>query len=200
MPEFAPVEIDLVVAEAEGHSWSRYIRDGGHGQPLPATSVTSPGAGARYLDYAKAIASSTSQASQQRNRSYLKYLVAPKRECCRGATSGRRHHGETTMPSQSRFGAARTRGRTPYAPDVQAGFTFWSSSTPIIGGPIVLVTAAAGLVHFIANNRETVSSTSQFHMENNRSSLKVLVGRIVQGDRIKRAERSEGQPFRKEKP
>jgi hypothetical protein len=105
------------------------------------------------------------------------------------------------MPSQSRFGAARTIEAGLFTRlIVQAGFTFWSSSTPIIGGPIVLVTAAAGLVHFIANNRETISSTSQFHMENNRSSLKVLVGRIVQGDRIKRAERSEGQPFRKEKP
>jgi hypothetical protein len=37
---------------------------------------------------------------------------------------------------------------------------------PCIGGPIVFVTAAAGLVHFIANNGEILSSTSQFHMEN----------------------------------
>jgi hypothetical protein len=70
------------------------------------------------------------------------------------------------MPSRSRFGAART---------IEAGlFTrlkfklasrFGLRAHPSIGGPIVFVTAAAGLVHFIANNGETISSTSQLHME-----------------------------------
>jgi hypothetical protein len=70
------------------------------------------------------------------------------------------------MPSPSRFGAARA---------FEAGLLtrlkfklasrFALRTHPCIGGRILFVTAAAGLVHFIANNGETISSTSQLHME-----------------------------------
>ena len=66
------------------------------------------------------------------------------------------------MPSRSRFGAARA---------FEAGLLtrlasrFALRTHPCIGGRILLVTATAGLVHFIANNGETISSTSQLHME-----------------------------------
>jgi len=112
----------------------------------------------------KAIASSRSQAHLEKNRSYLKYLVAHKGNAAgvRPQVADAEDDNAVAKPLRRSTGL---RGRTLYAPEVQAGFTFWSSSTPCIGGPIVFVAAAAGLVHFIANNGETLSSTSQLHME-----------------------------------
>jgi hypothetical protein len=62
--------------------------------------------------------------------------------------------------------SADHRGTPPYAPKVQAASRFGLRTHPCIGGSIVFMTATAGLVHFMANNGETISSTSQFHMEN----------------------------------
>ena len=62
--------------------------------------------------------------------------------------------------------SAHHRGTTPHAPSVQAAHVLGLRTHPFIGGPIVFVTAAAGLVHFTANAGETISSTSQLHMEN----------------------------------
>jgi hypothetical protein len=72
----------------------------------------------------------------------------------------------TTMPSRSRFGAARTfEARLLTRLKFKLASRFALRTHPCIGGRILFVTAAAGLVHFIANNGETISSTSQLHVE-----------------------------------
>jgi hypothetical protein len=79
----------------------------------------------------KAIVSSTSQAYLEKNRNYLKYLVARK-----GNAAGVRPQVAGTTENNNAIAkplrrSADPRGRTPYAPEVQAGLTFWSSNTPI---------------------------------------------------------------------
>jgi hypothetical protein len=79
----------------------------------------------------KAIVSSTSQAYLEKNRSYLKYLVARK-----GNAAGVRPQVAGTTENNNAIAkplrrSADLRGSTPYAPEVQAGLTFWSSNTPI---------------------------------------------------------------------
>jgi hypothetical protein len=73
----------------------------------------------------------------------------------------------TITPSPSRFGAAQTfEARLLTRLKFKLASRFALRTHPCIGGRILFVTAVAGLVHFIANNGEILSSTSQFHMEN----------------------------------
>jgi hypothetical protein len=160
----------------------------GHDQPLPATSVAFPGAWERYLDHT---GKPLSQAHLEKNRSYLKCLVALK-----GNAAGVRPQVAGAMENDN-----ATRDRTLYAPEVQAGFTFGLRTHPCIGGPIVFVAATAGLVH----SSPTTARPSQAHINRiwriNRSSLKVSVRRIVQGDDMEKGLSARRvSPFRKEKP
>jgi hypothetical protein len=112
----------------------------------------------------KAIASSRSQAHLEKNRSYLKYLVAHKGNAAgvRPQVAYAEDDNAVAKPLRRSTGL---RGRTLSAPEGQAGFTFWSSNIPMYRRANRIVAAAASLVHFIANNGETLSSTSQLHME-----------------------------------
>jgi hypothetical protein len=79
----------------------------------------------------KAIVSSTSQAQLDKNRNYLKYLVAHKENAAgvRPQVAGTMENNNAIAKPLRR--SADLRGTTPYAPEVQAGFTFWSSNTPM---------------------------------------------------------------------
>ena len=139
----------------------QHIRDRGHGQPLPATSVTSPGAGARYSDRTR---------GHCLKRIWRKILVISK---AWSTTKGMRRGVRPQVADAEDDNAnakplrrnAHHRGTTPYAPNVQAAHVLGLRTHACIGGPIVFVTVAAGLVHFTANAGETISSTSQLHME-----------------------------------
>jgi hypothetical protein len=163
----------------------------GHGQPLPAPSVAFPGAGARYLDHAKGncLKHISSVAGQESQLSQI--LGGPQKECCRGATSGRRHDGEQQCH----------RGRTLCAPEVRLAsrlvfeHTRVSADQPYLSRP--------RHVWFISS--PTTARPSQGHLNRiwriNRSSLKVSVRRIVHGDDMEKGLSARRvSPFRKEKP
>jgi hypothetical protein len=124
----------------------------GHDQPLPAPSVAFPAAGARYLDHTR---KHLSRAHLEKNRSYIKGLVAHK-----GNAAGVRPQVAGTMENNNAIEAGLSRLKSRLA----SRLVF--EHTHAIGGPIVFVAATASLVHFIANDGETVSRTSQSHMEN----------------------------------
>jgi hypothetical protein len=147
----------------------------GHGQPLPAPSVAFPGAGARYLDHTR---KHLSYAHLEKNRSYLKGLVAHK-----GNANGVRPQVAFTrlksrLASRLVFEHIRVSADQSY---LSRPRQTWFISSP------------------------TTARPSQGHLNRiwriNRSSLKVSVRRIVQGDDMEKGLSARRvSPFRKEKP
>ena len=160
----------------------------GHDQPLPASSVAFPGAGARYLDHTR---KHLSQAHQEKNHSYLKYLLAHK-----GAAAGVRPQVAGTMENDNAIEAALfTRLKSRLASRLVFERTHASADQSYLSRP--------RRTWFISS--PTTARPSQAHINRiwriNRSSLKVSVRRIVQGDDMEKGLSARRvSPFRKEKP
>ena len=160
----------------------------GHGQPLPAPSVAFPGAGARYLDHTR---KHLSHAHLEKNNSYIKYLMAHK-----GSPAGVRPQVagamRTTMPPRQ---DSLTRLKSRLASRLVFEHTRVSADQPYLSRP--------RHVWFISS--PTTARPSQAHINRiwriNRSSLKVSVRHIVQGDDMEKGLSARRvSPFRKEKP
>ena len=160
----------------------------GHDQPLPAPSVAFPGAGARYLDHTR---KHLSHAHLEKNRSYLKGLVAHK-----GNATGVRPQVAGTMENNNAIEAGLfTRLRSRLASRLVFEHTRVSADQLHLSRP--------RQVWFISSL--TTARPSQAHINRvwriNRSSLKVSVRRIVHGgDMEKGLSARRVSPFRKEKP
>ncbi len=154
----------------------------GHGQPLPATSVASPGAGARYLDHTR-----TSHAHLEKNRSYLKGLVVHK-----GSATGVRPQVAGTIENNNAIEAGLfTRLKSRLASHLVFEHTRASADQSYLSRP--------RQVWFIHRERRRDRLKRIWRI--NRSSLKVSVRRIVQGDDMEKGLSARRvSPFRKEKP
>ena len=158
----------------------------GHGQPLPAPSVAFPGAGARYLDHTR---KHLSHAHLEKNRSYPKGLVAHK-----GTAAGVRPQVAGTNDNAIEAGLS-TRLNSRLASRLVFEHTRVSADQSYLSRP--------RQVWFISS--PTTARSSQGHLNRiwriNRSSLKVSVRRIVQGDEMEKGLSARRvSPFRKEKP